>query len=355
MSSWNSYREREEDRDESDCEHEADNMSSQAGNNNINLAAIMTRLEVLENENKLLKGQADDRKLPKAKLPDPEKFSGKDSALFPQFLSKLKAKLNIDGKTIGKESNQIWYAFDRLEGTAAARIHPWMSNYEDSSDFTKKNFIAQLETAFSDPALQQKAIQQLNTIRQASKPFRDFLNEFDRLLLEAQGHEWDNGVKKGYLKRALSDSLRDRLISIEEDDEYDDFCTQVRGVADRLEEYKDRTNRFQSVWPAKRDKQKANPDAMDFEYTRNVNAQAGSNGQQSSKQRARWVSTEELQKRRETGRCVRCGASGHFVGRCPFLPARRPQQNERTRRADNQEHPPELEPATEGVNENSEN
>lgn len=43
--------------------------------------------------------------------------------------------------------------------------------------------------------------------------------------------------------------------------------------------------------------------------------------------RAKWVSDEERNKRREQGRCLRCGGSGHLVRDCPYAPARRPEKN----------------------------
>ncbi|KAK9368506.1 hypothetical protein V1509DRAFT_646651 [Lipomyces kononenkoae] len=71
-------------------------------------------------------------KRPRAKLPDPEKFTGSDLSLFPQFLGKLQAKLEIDADAIGVEKDHVWYCFGRLEGSSAARIFPWMSAYKGS-------------------------------------------------------------------------------------------------------------------------------------------------------------------------------------------------------------------------------
>ena len=160
-------------------------------------------------------------------------------SLFPQFYGKLKAKLAIDGDSIGTENDQVWYAFDRLEGKAATRIHPWISNYEnDEDEFTLKNFCTQLENAFEDTAAQQKALQKLSDIQQGKRPFNEFLNEFDRLLLEARGQGWQDSIKKSFLKRALSESLKNNLIPIEEDDDYEDYCDTVRGIANRVEEFK---------------------------------------------------------------------------------------------------------------------
>ena len=44
------------------------------------------------------------------------------------------------------------------------------------------------------------------------------------------------------------------------------------------------------------------------------------------KQRAKWVSTKEIDCRRERGDCFRCGKSDYLVSRCPFDPAKRPEK-----------------------------
>src|SRR5207237_10279796 len=53
-------------------------------------------------------------------------------------------------------------------------------------------------------------------------------------------------------------------------------------------------------------------DKMDWEPTR-ANAQ-----------RAKWVSKEEINKRKAEGQCLRCGKSGHRIAFCPYKPAINP-------------------------------
>ncbi|KAK9364578.1 hypothetical protein V1509DRAFT_667903 [Lipomyces kononenkoae] len=127
-----------------------------------------------------------DTKRPRAKLPDPEKFTGEDLSLFPQFLGKLQAKLEIDAAAIGTGRDHVWYGFSRLDGKAAARLYPWTSTYKDSAtNFTVESFYMQLSIAFEDQAQRDKALNRLNTLRQGSRSFNELLSELDRLLLEA--------------------------------------------------------------------------------------------------------------------------------------------------------------------------
>ncbi|KAF2741590.1 hypothetical protein M011DRAFT_379131, partial [Sporormia fimetaria CBS 119925] len=51
----------------------------------------------------------------------------------------------------------------------------------------------------------------------------------------------------------------------------------------------------------------------------------------SVKRYAKWVSRDEIAKRRQNGLCLRCGASGHMVRTCPHLPPRRPQSADSVR------------------------
>ncbi|KAK9233706.1 hypothetical protein V1525DRAFT_392229, partial [Lipomyces kononenkoae] len=58
------------------------------------------------------------------------------------------------------------------------------------------------------------------------------MSELDHLLLEAGGHAWADEVKKGYVRAAVNQSLRDRLITIEEKATYEGYCLQIKNIAD---------------------------------------------------------------------------------------------------------------------------
>ena len=69
-------------------------------------------------------------------------------------------------------------------------------------------------------------------MKQRSQPLNEFLNEFNRLILEAKGWGWSNVIKKAYLKAALSTKLLTATVGIEEKDSYDDYCSQLQRVND---------------------------------------------------------------------------------------------------------------------------
>lgn len=84
---------------------------------------------------------------------------------------------------------------------------------------------------------------------------------------------------------------------------------------------------------------------MDWEPTRPAKA--------ASTRRAKWVSDEEVAKRYQSRLCARCGGSGHFKPKCPFLPARRLVQTNPARAPVAPTVKPELEDEDEEGNEDS--
>jgi hypothetical protein len=244
----------------------------------------------------------------KHKLPSPGKFDGKDFALYPQFEGMLRAKVEIDGPAIGEEWEQVWYAFGCLEGLAAGRVYPWMSAYNRTQEFTVAKFFQQMAVAFSDPHQQEKALGELRRIKQGTRPFGEFISAFDRLLLEADGWKWDSRIKKSQLKAAVTVKLLQGVVGIPEADSYEDYCSQLRGVSDRMDEIRMR-KAVTPYWQNQRSSARSK-DEMDWEPASAV-VVASARGP-----RAKWVSEEEMSERRQNGACLRCGARGHFIRDC---------------------------------------
>jgi hypothetical protein len=61
-----------------------------------------------------------------------------------------------------------------------------------------------------------------------------------------------------------------------------------------------------------------------------------------SSRRAKWVSQEERENRRQNGRCIRCGATGHMIRECPYGPPQRPMASNSIRKEKAKEIEPEL-------------
>lgn len=254
---------------------------------------------------------------PRPVLPDPETFDGEDLTLYPQFRAKLRAKLTVDARTFGGNFEKLWYGFSRLEGKAAARILPWMTTYEETTAFNVPGFWDQMDSAFQDRAAKRKAIAKLNRIRQGKRSFDDLLRNIDQLLLESGGYEWADEIKKGYLNNALSIGLKDRLVAVEEAGTYEEYCRQVKTIADRMEDLRYVKNAHNNPTPHTPKEVGGNlsqdilsTDTMDWEPTTS----------KTGRRRAEWANDDEMEKRKMEKRCLRCGKLGHFIRQCRSLP-----------------------------------
>ena len=259
----------------------------------------------------------------KAHLPNIDKFDGKDLSMYPQFEGMLKAKLEIDGKSIGGPEEQVWYGFGRLTGDAASRMFPWISYAKEEGTLTVENFLAQMRTAFADPRQEQKALNTLNRTKMRGTPLGEFLNDFNRLILEAHGWKWPDAVKKGYLKAALPVKLLSATIGMKEEESYEDYCNQLRMVADQMVEINEVTTRRQ--WAKSnaynRTNQNSAPagEAMDWEPTPVSAVRTTQQRKHRHNDEQPWGSRAEIQTRRQKGNCIRCGQKGHFVADCTVV------------------------------------
>lgn len=274
---------------------------------------------------------------PRHSQPHPEKFSGIDASSYPQFRSLLEAKLKIDAKAIGNEEEKVWYAYGRLSDTALQRIHPWVEFTKHTEKFTVEEFFSRLDKAYGDPEKRTKAINKLNSMRQGNREFREFLQDFEQTLLEAQAWGWSDEAKKGYLRAGLNRDLCDRLVSQDEPRDYDDFVSQLRTTSDKMQSIKNWDNqrfRGRHIPPSPINESQSAGDPMDWEPTQSINIAAAypnSSGQRYQTPRARsvWVSHEEIGRRISEGLCIRCGGQSHVIKNCQFLPALNPNRPKR--------------------------
>jgi hypothetical protein len=255
---------------------------------------------------------------PKPSLSDPERYDNTDKTLYPQFAGLLRAKVKYDGLSIGNEQEKTWYMFGRLKGDAAKRIFPWINAADQDGTLCTDDLFRHMDAAFSDPRAKEKALALLNCTKQGALPLNDFLGKFDQLLLEAGGWDWDDNIKKGYLKDAISTKLLSSLIGTEEKASYEEYCNQLRRVWDQVEEVKERTSKYPHQWRKRARDESVQPpaehDPMDWEavIAAAVKVAAGRTEQKGD----RWASDDEIDRRRQEGLCLRCGGKGHFVRNC---------------------------------------
>lgn len=103
-------------------------------------------------QNELTPPITDPLKRPRPKIGGIELYDNTDRSLYPRFISKLRAKLNINKDATGEAYVCIWYAFSRLTGPAVAQVLPWMDHYAGDTDTvieqTLKNLLDHLDFNF---------------------------------------------------------------------------------------------------------------------------------------------------------------------------------------------------------------
>jgi hypothetical protein len=266
---------------------------------------------------------------------DVQPFDGSDYSLYPQFESVLRAKFIFEASSFPSEGAKIWWALGKLKDKAARVMNPWTEAYQtDPEGFTIEKLFEQMKVQFGDTERQKKALERLQRLRQGNSSFEELLADFNRLLLEAGGHGWDDKLKIGMLRESLNWSMKDRMVAVLEADEYQKYCQQVKAIADKLEAL-NRGKKFPRYMNTPRtagrptntaipQTPQISPDVMEWQPTQSrIGAE--------ERRRAKWVSAEELQRRRDERRCLRCGVPGHYISGCPYLPARQPGGPPRSR------------------------
>jgi hypothetical protein len=305
------------------------------------------RLRMIRNDNK-----------PGKALPPLLEFYG-DADKLEAWLQQARAKMEVDyyGCT---EFVKFWALNGSLRGKALRRMEAWVREQGTAELANGYSFLDRVEFVFRDPQAKERAQRKLEALRQGSKPFLEVFTEWQSLLMESGGSSWPDDAKKVSLDRILSDELVRAMITVPTQPDFESYCSVIKETDDRLRAYKSRMSKSKehivtgtprSSWKRPTDEvqlstesrnpsgprvtRKASVESMDWESTP-IRAAAAST------RRAKWVSQEERDNRRQTGRCIRCGASGHIIRDCPYGPPQRPVQTATARQEKAKEVEPEL-------------
>jgi hypothetical protein len=295
------------------------------------------RLRVADQERKAKEARAQlvhNNVKPGKALPALLEYHGDTNKLEP-WLQQARAKMEVDyyGCT---EFVKFWALNGTLRGKALHRMEAWVREQGTPELADGNAFMARLEFVFKDPQAKERAQRKLDALRQGSKPFLETFTEWQSLLLESGGGSWPDDAKKVSLDRILSDELVRAMITVPSQPDFDLYCSILKETDDRLRAYKARSTRLRDIMIQK---------ALQLTWKQHFTDNRNASGQKVTREpsvetmeweptpakvltgharRAKWVSQEELDNRRQSRRCFRCGASNHQVRECIYGPARRP-------------------------------
>jgi hypothetical protein len=253
-------------------------------------------------------GASEERPLAKRKkiLADPPEFDGTKRSEFQPWLSQVAVKLSVDlsGES---ETVRFWYVHGRLRKRALAQVDPWVrTNAEPMStlrDGILKELVEQLKIAYADPKAIERATRRLQTMRQETRSFSTYLAEFERTLLDAEGGNWPEHVKKAFLSNGISWELHKAIVAAPVPDSYREYCSVLQSVSHNLEALRSRDTRTPPVYATVRtnalaaDTEANTGEGMEWEPTQAIPVAA-------VQQRARWVAQEVINRRRKDNLCL---------------------------------------------------
>ena len=138
--------------------------------------------------------------------------------------------------------------------------------------------------------------------------------------MEAGELSWPDENKINALKAALHPDLQDAFASIKPPTVYDEYVSELMGLASRKEAAKTITS-----WQPRTSRKAASqdPNAMDWEPSVNTATIQQENKALKGK-RAKWVSQKEIQRWKDERRCLCCSCKGCSTRKCPLLPPIKP-------------------------------
>lgn len=286
-------------------------------------------------------------------LPPLLEYHGESERL-EAWLQQARAKLEVDfyGCT---EFVKFWALNGSLRGKALRRMEVWVREQGTPYLANADSFLQRLDFLFRDPQAKERAQRKLEVLRQGSRSFLEVFTEWQSLLMESGGGCWPDDAKKISLDRILNDDLSRAMITVPSQTDFELYCSALKELDEKLRAYKSRIgasrrseyNRPGIEQPTRthyrppipftdatqvETVQKPAVDPMDWQPT-------PATIMSTRTQRAKWVTQGELDERRRSGYCFRCGASTHRVRNCPYQPARRPASTNTVRN----ERKPELE------------
>jgi hypothetical protein len=158
----------------------------------------------------LAKTQLINHSLPRAKLPNPKKFTG-NTYKFDTWLPLIKAKLRINGIAIGNSVAQFYYIYLNLKSSVQLMVLPQLSQAELAQSWDYNTILNQLARVYNNPNKQSEAENKLYTLKQGNDSLPVYIAKFKHTLYKAGSQSWPDVNKISSFCNGLNLSLRSRL------------------------------------------------------------------------------------------------------------------------------------------------
>ena len=283
---------------------------------------------------------------PRQILPTPPTFTGtrKDYSAWKESIVN---KLAIDGDAIGGQQAQIAMVYASTSGAAATNISHFVRRLRSNANATVDMLSEYMDGLYLDADTDGRLMAELRE-PQGKQSFPTFIPVFEERLARIDGLDWPDKVKISALISVMDPALADVLaLTFKRLDNYNTY----RDEAVRLSQMPGTLNLGRGLNPnynSNHDLNRRHPDEMEWAASYSAQSSRGSGpaaataannrpnpsafptNDQLRGRRARWVTTEEFERRRAARVCFRCGRPGCGTDRCPLKPAVNPNSRRAT-------------------------
>jgi hypothetical protein len=251
----------------------------------------------------------------KPRLPNVEVFDKGSHEQYLQWKMKVQAKLYGDRMAYPSEDDRVNYVITRTNGQAFNALTPMVAALMNGTAAPSLATLwANLDNFFKDPTARGKALEYLRTTKQGKNDFNPHVQEFNIKLQEAELDNASDAQKIDYLKNSLNSKLLRTQAGFQPPigESYEQFVQRSRVTWENIKAVDRITTgrRYTSYdTPDAQRPPRRSSNEMDWQPT--VGAY-----QPRTRKREYWGTEEEIQERRTSGACLKCGQQGHRVREC---------------------------------------
>jgi hypothetical protein len=232
------------------------------------------------------------------------------------------------------DSAKIIYATSRLRGEALKWVMPYLQTSPDLQDTMLTNWVlfkARMVKYFGDPHKKAKASNLLLKLKQGSKPMREHVSEFRRLVMDAGWVEEDAAVGIIFYN-SLKVEVQDQFVNHDIPNGFSEYVELALRVENRLEEHRARKRLDEHIRyakPAPRSDFRPYAPAVKPPPQVQPRSEPTIQGPVPMEVDTAHVhppgrlTMEERQRRLANRLCFYCNEPGHRVEACPIRPPRR--------------------------------
>ncbi|QRW10957.1 Retrotransposon gag protein [Ceratobasidium sp. AG-Ba] len=234
-----------------------------------------------------------------ARAKKPEAFNGKRGQEAEIFLMKMEIYFNDYGTAFNNNRKMATFLTNMGEGEAAKWAKPLLRKILDEEPHEYLSNWNALKNAFllafSDPMKKERAIQNIHKLQQTGSA-QHYVTAFRTLMQEL---DWDEHAFIDVFKKGLKNNVQQELLKATITQDTATFSLEKwMEVSIRIDDLLFTGRSLRDNGPSGNQDRKFQP--------RTTRAKAGI------------VPSEVIQKRREEGRCIKCGRMGHCMRECKF-------------------------------------